>query len=104
MKDTVEKKVGTSNSGLYFVPDVEEDELKAMQRAELQGTFNKIAGSNGINKGQFEVLAAALGQPMNAKKVDQVFFDLGIADDKTLEFDLFYEYWTSDVGATLFHT
>jgi hypothetical protein len=105
LKDTEEKKVDNSHSaGLYFVPDVEADELKAMQRAELQGTFNKIGGGKGLNKGQFEVLAAALGQPINAKQAEQCFFDLGIANENVLDFDLFHEYWTSDIGANLFQT
>jgi len=103
LKDTEEKKVDTSTqAGLYYVPDVAETELEAMQKAELQGTFNKIGGNKGLNKGQFEVLAAALGQPINSKQADQIFFDLGIADDAALDFELFHEYWTSDVGANLF--
>lgn len=93
------------NSGLYYVPDVEADQLAAMQKAELQGTFNKIDSSGkGLNKGQFEVLAAALGQPIDAKRADSIFRDLAIPQDVGLDFELFYEYWTSDVGASLFRS
>eukprot|EP00605_Chrysophyceae_sp_TOSAG23-4_P002828 GSChrysophyteH1.ASY1.ANO1.3113.1 assembled CDS len=98
-----EKKV--DNSGLYDVPDIEAEQLANMQKAELHGTFNKIdTTGQGLNKGQFEILAAALGQPVDPKQVDNIFFDLGLAENKGLDFELFYDFWTSDVGAALFNT
>ena len=73
-----------------------------MQRAQLQGTFNKIDPSGrGLNRGQLEVLCAALGQPKDSKKIDKIFYELGVPDNAGLTFDLFYDYWTSDVGVAL---
>lgn len=90
------------NTGLYYVPDVEAEQLASMQRSELEGTFNKIDSTGkGLNRGQFEVLAAALGQPLDSKQIDAIWSDLRLPEGQGLEFDLFYEYWTSDVGASL---
>jgi hypothetical protein len=98
-----EAETKVDNSGLYYVPDVEAEALAAMQKSELLGTYNKIATpGTGLNRGQFEVLASALGQPLDAKQIDTIWTDLGLPDGQGLAFDLFYEYWTSDVGAALF--
>ncbi len=97
-----EKTVDEENSGLYYVPDVESKELANMQKAQLQGTFNKIdVTGKGLNRGQLEVFCAALGQHMDSKKVDKIWYDLGIPEGETLKFELFYEYWTSDIGAVV---
>lgn len=103
IKETQKKEhSGSENSGLYFVPDVEAEQLVNMQKAQLQSTFNKIEnGGNGLNRGQLEILCAALGQPKTTKQVDAIFFDLGVPDGEGLKFEMFYDYWTSDVGAVL---
>lgn len=97
-----ESKPMSENSGLYYVADVEAKELSNLQRSQLQGTFNKIdIAGNGLNRGQLEILCAALGQPKNTKQIDGIFFDLGVPAGEGLKFDMFHEYWTSDVGAVL---
>lgn len=97
----VEEKKHDDGNKLYHVPDVSGDDLLNMQKAELQGTFNKIAQNGKVNKGQFDVLAAALGAPMSNQQVDQVFFDLGVPETEGLAFELFHDYWTSEVGAAM---
>lgn len=95
-------KGAAENSGLYYVPDVEAQELSNLQRSQLQSTFNKIdVTGRGLNKGQLEILCAALGQPKTSKQVDRIFYDLGVPEGEGLKFDMFHEYWTSDVGAVL---
>lgn len=96
------KPTGSEHSALYHVPDIEAEQLSNLQKAQLEGTFNKIEnGGNGLNRGQLEILCAALGQPKNTKQIDAIFFDLGVPAGEGLKFDMFYEYWTSDVGAVL---
>jgi Ca2+-binding EF-hand superfamily protein len=98
----VKKAISDQHAALYHVADMEKKELEAMQKAQLQGTFNKIDPSGrGLNRGQLEVLCAALGQPKDAKKIDKIFYELGVPDNAGLTFELFYDYWTSDVGVAL---
>lgn len=92
-----------TNPELYHVPDIEDSELKQMQVAELQRMFNKVdkAGKGAIDKDQFEILVLALGVPMTVKEIDASFIDLGIPEDEGLLFELFADWWISDVGATM---
>lgn len=100
-KDKV-TKVSDAHSALYHVADVEKKELEAMQKAQLQGTFNKVdASGKGLNRGQLEVLCAALGHPKDAKQIEQMFFELSVPAGEGLSFEIFYDYWTSDVGLAL---
>ena len=102
VKETKSEPKAVENSGLYYVPDVEAQELSNLQRSQLQSTFNKIdVTGKGLNKGQLEILCAALGQPKSAKQVDNIWYDLGVPDGEGVKFDLFHQYWTSDVGAVL---
>lgn len=95
--------VDTANHELYHVPDIEDEELKQMQVAELQRMFNKVdkAGKGAMDKDQFEILVLALGVPMTVKEIDASFDDLGIPEGEALQFELFADWWVSDVGATL---
>lgn len=98
------KDVGKSNDALYHVPDLDGDELKQMQYAELRRIFNKIdiTGANSLNRDQFEVLLMALGLTITPIECDKCFSgDLGIPEGESLPFDLFCEWWTSDVGAAM---
>jgi len=91
------------NNDLYNVPDVDEADLLNMQKAELRRVFNKIdsAGKGSMSIGQFEVLVMALGANLTLKEVHNCFTDMGIPDGDVLPFELFCDYWTSEVGAAL---
>lgn len=91
------------NPSLYHVPDVDEQDLINMQKAELQRVFNKIdsEGQGTISLDQFEVLVMALGVSMTSKELKSCFTDMGIPEGERLSFDLFSDYWTSEVGAAL---
>jgi Ca2+-binding EF-hand superfamily protein len=95
--------VETSNPELYHVPDIEDAELKNMQTAELRRMFNKVdkAGTGSIDKDQFEILVLALGVPMTLSEIDNSFVDLGIPEGQGIPFDLFSDWWMSDVGAAM---
>jgi len=71
---------------------------KKTEEAELRRLFNKASGGGPISRDQFEVFLMALGYNMTSSEVAAHFVDLGIPKDQLLEFDLFYEWWQSDVG------
>jgi Ca2+-binding EF-hand superfamily protein len=89
---------------LYQVPDVDEEELKQMQHAELRRIFTKVdvTGNNTVSRDQFEILLMALGLTLTPLELDEFYSrDLGIPEGELLPFDLFCEWWTSDVGAAM---
>jgi hypothetical protein len=70
--------------------------------AELKRVFNKLdAGKGAVNKDQFELLLMALGQNFSPLEIDACLNDLGIPHGGTISFDLFFDWWTSDVGASI---
>lgn len=71
-----------------------------MQQAELKRIFLKVdtANKGAINKDQFELLIMALGQNLSPREIDACLSDLGVPVGGTVPFDLFFEWWTSDVG------
>jgi Ca2+-binding EF-hand superfamily protein len=73
-----------------------------MQLAELKRIFNKLDGGKGVvNKDQFELLLMALGQSFSPLEIDSCLDDLGIPAGGTIPFDLFFDWWTSPVGAAM---
>ncbi len=95
--------VEDANPELYHVPDIDESELKAMQSAELKRMFLKVDKTNTgvVDKDQFEILVLALGVPMTPGEIDNSFVDLGIPEGQGIPFDLFADWWISDVGAAM---
>jgi Ca2+-binding EF-hand superfamily protein len=90
-----------AQNALYHVDDMNEEEVADMQKAELKRIYLKVDPENkGIDRGKFEVLTMALGVPMTPFEVDSSWNDLGVGDE-LLSFELFSEWWTSDVGAVL---
>ena len=85
------------------MPDIDESELRAMQSAELKRMFLKVDKQNTgtVDKDQFEILVMALGVPMTPFEVNDCFVDLGIPEGQGIPFDLFADWWISDVGAAL---
>jgi Ca2+-binding EF-hand superfamily protein len=89
------------NADLYRVADVESSELVNMQKAELKRIFIKVDGGKGsVNKEQFELLLMALGSNLSPLEIDACLSDLGIPEGGSIPFDLFFDWWTSEVGAT----
>jgi len=73
-----------------------------MQKAELKRIFIKLDGGKGsVNKDQFELLLMALGQNFSPLEIDACLADLGIPAGGSVAFDLFFDWWTSPVGASL---
>jgi Ca2+-binding EF-hand superfamily protein len=56
-----------------------------------------------LNKDEFELLLMAIGHSATSSEVDRYFDDMGIGGSDRLPFATFFEWWTSDIGARLFH-
>jgi len=99
-------KRATSAQGevdLNHIPDFEEAELKRLQEQELKRLFTKVdrAKEGRINVADFELLLMSIGYHTTAKELNNCLKDLGVSDGGLISFDLFFDWWTSDVGACL---
>jgi len=95
------KPLTPAHDDLYEVPDLEDQELRALQQRELQKIFNKVDVSRrgSLSRDQFELLLMAIGHNVSFKQIESYWQDLGIPPSGSLSFDLFFDWWTSDVGA-----
>lgn len=82
-------------------PDMEYDELRKLQEAELRNVFNKVdrSRSGSLNKDDFELLMMAIGHHLTAPEIDACFIDMGVdPNGGSVPFDLFFEWWTDSMG------
>jgi Ca2+-binding EF-hand superfamily protein len=72
-----------------------------LQEAELKKVFDKVdrSGRGYLNQSDFEVLLMALGYFANEKDAAKCFQDIVTNEDR-LSFDAFFDWWTSDYGAS----
>ena len=87
----------------------EEDRIKKMEDAKMQAeaevrrVFSMVdkESKKEINIAQFEVLLMALGRIVTEQQCKLYFSDMGIPADKTIPFELFYEWYQSDIGISV---
>eukprot|EP01038_Epipyxis_sp_PR26KG_P005600 gene5600-7729_t len=81
-------------------PDLAANELKLLQEAELKKIFNKVDRDRrgAINKDDLELLLMALGHTLSARDVDACVQDIGVSGEGNISFELFFDWWTSDIG------
>lgn len=74
--------------------------MKQLQQAEIRRLFNKVdmARKGSIDRNQFELLLMAMGHNVSVRQMGVYWADLGLSESCVLPFDIFYEWWTSDVG------
>eukprot|EP01035_Chromulina_nebulosa_P017445 gene17445-22997_t len=86
---------------LNEVSDIDSEELKILQKAEIKKVFHKIDKHDRgeINKEDLELLLMALGYHVNKKELEYCQRDLGLAIRDYVTFDNFFEWWTSEIGA-----
>jgi len=88
-------------SDLRYVEDMNQEELVKLQEAEFRRIFIKIdaSKSGNLNRDQFELLLMAVGYNVTSKELDACLADLGVHSGESVSFVLFFDWWTSVVGA-----
>jgi len=83
---------------LYHVADIDENELRILQEAEMKRIYQKVNPKGGnINQEQFELLLLAVGlQSVTPRQLDQFWWDIGLAAGGECTFSQFFEWWSSD--------
>lgn len=73
-----------------------------LQQTELRSIFDKVdrSGKGYLDQNGFEVLIMALGYFANEN--DVAFCFQRVANGDALTFDTFFEWWTSEDGASYF--
>lgn len=92
---------GESGAELTEAPELEYNEVRELQEAELRSMWNKVdRGNTGkLNRDDFELMLMALGHHLTADEIDACFQDIGVnPSNGTLEFELFFEWWTDSMG------
>ena len=56
--------------------------------------------SGNLNRDQFELLLMAVGYNVTSKELDACLADIGVRNNEYVTFPIFFEWWTSSVGAT----
>ena len=57
--------------------------------------------SGALNRDQFELLLMAVGYNVTSRELDACLSDLGVRAGESVGFALFFDWWTSSVGAKL---
>lgn len=75
-------------------------EEKEARKNELRTIFNKLdkSKSGSISRDQFDLLLMALRVNVPDYQADLFWRDMGMPTGEPLPFELFFEWWTSDVG------
>jgi hypothetical protein len=60
--------------------------------------LNHYYSSGSINRDQYELLLMAIGHSVPFHQIDSYWTDMGLANGDMLPFELFFDWWTSDVG------
>jgi Ca2+-binding EF-hand superfamily protein len=81
-------------------PDIDSNELRALQEVELRKVFNKVdrkkCGSVAVE--DFELLLMALGHHLSQKELDACLQDMGGSSNGNIPFALFFDWWTDSMG------
>jgi len=80
------------------VTRVVSEEEKEARKVELRMVFNKLGRGGSISRDQFELLLMALHHNVSEKILNSYWADLGLPASESLTFELFLDWWTSDVG------
>jgi len=85
---------------LNDLPDINDKELKQLQHAELRKIFNKVDRDRkeSLNLDEFELLLMAIGHNLSSSEINSCWLDMGLKNNEKVSFDLFLDWWTSDVG------
>ncbi len=54
-----------------------------------------------LRPSDFELLLMSVGYQVTPKELDNCLKDLGARDGECVTFDMFFDWWTSDVGACM---
>jgi len=74
------------------------EEQKEARRVELRMIFNKVGRGGPISRDQLELLLMALNHNVSERILDSYWDDMGLPNSELLPFELFFDWWTSDVG------
>ncbi len=71
-----------------------------MQRIEdlIVAFYATISGK--LDRDQFELLLMAVGYNVTNKELESCLADLGVRAGEYVTFDVFFDWWTSSVGAS----
>lgn len=93
------KEHQAANAAKVTEKAIDPAEAKLMLEAELRTVFNKAAtDSSGLTKDQFEVFLMAINHHIPSSLIDAYLIDMGIKVGEKVPFDLFFDWWQSDVG------
>ena len=93
------KKVVDDTPKVAPVDEASEREARLLLEAEVRRIFNKVdrSRSGSVSYEDFELLLSSLGKHLTTKEVQACLRDLGIKESGSISFELFFDWWTSDV-------
>lgn len=56
--------------------------------------------SGKLNRDDFELLLMSVGYNVTSKELDACLHDLGVREGEFVTFELFFDWWTSEMGAS----
>lgn len=93
------KKVVDTTPKEVAVDEVAQRDARLLLEAEIRRIFNKVdrnkTGTCAYD--DFELLLSSLGRYLTSKEIDIVLADLGIKPGGSCSFEVFSDWWTSDV-------
>jgi len=99
------KKVVNEESNDISGRQKKAEDAKMQVEAEVRRVYSMVDKENKkeINITQFEVLLMALGRVVTEQQCKLYFNDMGIPVDKTVPFEVFYDWFQSDMGFGLYN-
>jgi Ca2+-binding EF-hand superfamily protein len=95
------KKARGNEVQLMDASDMDPEELKHLQEAELRHLFNKVdqTRSGALDRDGFELLLMAMGHQLTVKELDACLTDMGVSSASgPITFQLFLDWWTDSMG------